>query len=153
FTVHLAVGWGQPAAAIDPYIEFRRLTNDASIRAGDRAPGYHALGGALRYFGEDELDAAHKTEMRNRIIAGPPFSLAERETIQRYCLDDARALARLLRVLAPTIPSLPHALFRGAYSWALACQEHRGIPVDMASHERIRHYWEAIRLDLVTATD
>jgi hypothetical protein len=150
---HQACGWGQPARAIDAYIEFRHLTNDARVKAGDRPKGYYSLDGALRHFRLDAIDVAHKEEMRDRILQGPPFSSAERELILSYCEDDCRALSRLVPCLIPTIPSLRHALFRAQYAWALARVERRGPPIDLIKFERLKDYWEAIKVDLVAAVD
>jgi hypothetical protein len=154
FGVHRALGWGQPAAAVDAYVEFRRLTNDARIKSGDRPSGFYSLAGALRWFGEEELDIAHKREMRDRILEGPPFSSDDRRIILQYNLEDAEALARLFRRLAPTIPSLRHAFFRGGlYQWALSAQERRGTPIEPISYQRIKTHGNAIKLDLVTEAD
>src|SRR6185436_13680193 len=78
FGFHRAAGWGKPVWALDPYVEFRHLTNDARVKAGDRPSGFYSLAGAMRYLGIDELDTAHKGDMRDRIIAGPPFTPGER---------------------------------------------------------------------------
>jgi hypothetical protein len=154
FGFHRASGWASPAVAIDAYVEFRRLTNDARIKSGDRPKGFYSLPGALRWFGADTLDVAHKQEMRDRILAGPPFTAAERETIQRYNLEDAQGLARLFKLLVPHIPSLEHAAFRGGlFQWALAAQERRGVPIDPVSHRDNLDYGEAIKLDLVREID
>jgi DNA polymerase-1 len=68
FGFHLAAGWEEPARSIDAYIEFRHLTNDASVKSADRPKGFHSLAGALRYFGEDAIDIVHKDDMRERIL-------------------------------------------------------------------------------------
>jgi hypothetical protein len=91
----------------------------------------------LRYFCEDELDVTHKQDMRDRIVAGPPFTAQEQRDILDYCEDDVHALARLVVHIIPTIRSLPHALFRGKYQWTMACQERRGVPVDRPMLSRI----------------
>jgi hypothetical protein len=81
FGTHIALGWGQPACALDPYIEFRHYVNDGGAKAEDRDKGLYSIAGALRYFCEDELDVAHKRDMRERIVQGPPFSREERHQI------------------------------------------------------------------------
>src|SRR5262245_15324361 len=78
YGTHLALGWGQPAKAIDCLIEFRHFANHGHIRSGDRPDGFYSLPGAVRYFGGDAVDMATKDEWRDRIIQGPPFSNAER---------------------------------------------------------------------------
>ena len=154
FGVHAALGWGEPACALDGYVEFRHYVNDGSVRSEDREKGFFSISGALRYFLEDELDLTRKDDMRERILQGPPFSTQERQDILSYCEDDVRALARLLPHLVPTIrPPLAHALFRARFQWAIAQQERRGVPLDGALLARLRHQWQSMRLDLVTELD
>ena len=74
FGCHIALGWPKPACALDPYVEFRHFTNDGAIKSGEREKGFYSLDGALRYFCEDGIDTAHKNDMRDRIIQGPPFT-------------------------------------------------------------------------------
>src|SRR5262249_47122336 len=88
FGRHLSKGWGEPACAIDAYIEFRHYVNNGAIKAQDRDKGFYGIGGALRYFCEDEIDVARKTELRDRIVQGPPFSGQEQRDILTYCADD-----------------------------------------------------------------
>jgi DNA polymerase-1 len=150
---HIALNWGQAACSLDPYVEFRHFTNDGRIKSGDREKGFYGLDGALRYFGEDGIDTAHKSEMRNRIIEGPPFSADEREAILMYCEDDVRALARLVRYIVPTVRSLPHAMARVNFMWAVAQQERRGVPLDQPLLARVNAQWSAIQNDLVAKLD
>ena len=124
--------------------------NDGTIESGDREKGFYSLDGALRYFCEDGIDTAHKTDMRGRILQGPPFTAGEREAILKYCEDDTRALARLVAHIVPTIRSLPHAMLRAKYMWPIAHHERRGIPVDLPTLGRIRSHWNGIKADLVT---
>jgi hypothetical protein len=154
FGVHAARGWGEPVHALDAYVEFRHAVNDGSIKGSDREKGFYSLGGALRYFLEDEIDVTRKHDMRERILQGPPFSEQEQRDILAYCEDDVRALARLLPHIVSTIrPPLTHAMFRAKYQWTLAQQERRGIPMDGALLTRFRHRWQDIRLDLVAELD
>ena len=153
FGTHIALGWGQPACAIDAYIEFRLLCNDGSIKSGDREKGFYSLDGALGYFGGNGIDTAHKTDMRDRILQGPPFTLQERRDILDYCRNDVEALAQLVPHIVPTIRSLPHAYIRANFAWATAQQEHRGIPLARPDLDRILGCWDDMRVDLVTAMD
>jgi DNA polymerase family A len=150
---HIALGWGQPARALDPFVEFRHYTNDGAVKSGDREKGFYSLNGALRYFGEDGIDTAHKYDMRDRILQGPPFSADERAAILDYCEADTRALARLVAHIVPTIRWLPHAMARANFMWAVAQQERRGVPIDLPQLERIRSLWGAIQTDLVLSMD
>jgi DNA polymerase-1 len=150
---HIPLGWGQPACALDPYVEFRHYTNDGTLKSGDRDKGFYSLDGALRYFCEDGIDTAHKTDMRDRIIQGPPFTAEERARILDYCEDDVRALALLVQHIVPTIPSLPHAMGRAKFMWATAQQERRGIPLDLSFLTRLRSQWSDIQSELVAELD
>ena len=109
-------GLGRAGSQLDPYVEFRHHINDGTIKSGDREKGFYSFGGALRYFGEDGIDTAHKDDMRDRIVQGPPFGADEREASLTYCEDDVRALARLVQHIVPTIGSLPHAMARCNFS-------------------------------------
>jgi hypothetical protein len=156
FAFHQALGWGQPARAIDIYVEFRHLTNDARVKSSGptkREKGFYSLAGVLRYFGEDELDIAHKDAMRDRILQGPPFSNRDREDIAHYGLDDTRALVRAAKHVLPRIPSLPHALHRAQVGWAIAKQERRAPPINLAALTRLNERWNDIKVDLVTTFD
>jgi DNA polymerase-1 len=150
---HIALGWGQPARALDPYIEFRHYTNDGTVKSGDREKGFHGLAGALHYFCEDGIDTAHKTDMRDRIVQGPPFSARERRDILAYCENDVHALTRLIPHIIPTIRSLPHAMMRANFMWGQAHQERRGVPVDLPLLTRIDNHWDGMRTDLVRELD
>jgi DNA polymerase family A len=153
FGAHIALGWGEPARALDPYVEFRHYVNDGAARAEDRDKGFYSIAGALRYFCEDELDVTHKKDMRDRILQGPPFTDAEQRDILEYCESDVQALARLFPHIVPTIRSLPHALFRAKFQWVMARAEHRGVPMDLPALSQTRRNWDGMRLDLVTEMD
>jgi hypothetical protein len=153
FGFHIAQGWGQPACVLDAYAEFRHYVNDGAVKAADRDKGFYSLAGALRYFCEPELDTARKTDMRDCILQGPPFTAEEKQAILDYCEDDVRALARLLPHIVPTIRSLPHALFRAKFQWAMAQAERRGVPMDLPTLSHIRQHWDGMRVDLVTEID
>jgi DNA polymerase I len=153
FGFHLALGWGKPAASLDLYIEHRHHTNDGAAKAEDRGKGFYSLAGALQYFRESGIETAHKTEMRDRILAGPPFTSAERAQILEYNEDDTRATARLLHHIVPTIRSLPHAMVRSDFAWLTAQQERRGVPISLPRLGPIRAQWGAIRADLAIEKD
>jgi hypothetical protein len=154
FGFHIAKGWGEPAYALDAYLEFRHLTNNGALKSGDRPKGFYSIDGALRYFGEDEIDVTRKHEMRDRILKGPPFEASERHDIPAYCEDDVRALARLLpHIVSSLRPPLSHAYFRAKFQWATAQQERRGVPLDGGTYTRIRQHWHSLRLGLVAELD
>ena len=146
FGCHLQKGWNEPAHAIDALVEFRHHTNDGISRS-------RGLGDALRFFGLDSLDLAHKDTMRKRIMQGPPFTTEERTKIIDYAEDDARGLVRLAPSLFATIRSWPHALHRGHVQWAIAKIEQRGLPIDLPLVSRLRRHWEGMKTSMVTALD
>ena len=153
FGFHLARNWGEPVCALDTYIEFRHYTNDGTIKSGDRDKGFYGIGGGLRYFLEDELDIRRKEAMRDRIVQGPPFNAQERRDIQLYNEDDVQGGARLLRHIVPTIRSLPHALWRAKFQFAMARQERRGISLDKLTLARARQHWQGMKVDLISVLD
>ena len=152
FGCHIPLGWGQPACALDPYVEFRHFVNDGAVKSGEREKGFCSLNGALQYFCENGIDTAHKDEMRDRIIQGPPFTASERETILAYCEEDTKALALLVRHIVPTIRSLPHAMMRAKFMWTIAQQERRGTPIDPFL-TRLCDRWDGMQGELVKEMD
>ena len=153
FGFHMAKGWGEPACALDAYVEFRHYVNNGAIKGGDRDKGFYGIDGALRYFLEDEIDHARKQAMRDRILQGPPFSASEERDGLDYCEDDVRKLARLVPHIIPTIRSLPHAMLRSKVQWGMAQQERRGLPVDRVLLGRARQHWRGMQVDLVIELD
>jgi DNA polymerase I len=69
---HLALGWQMPARVLDLFTEFRNQTNGLPTVAG------RGLIGALTAHGLDNIGAVEKTEMRDLIIRGGPWSNDER---------------------------------------------------------------------------
>ena len=85
---HIARGWGEPARALNAFVEYRHYVNDGALKAEDRDKRFYSLAGALRYFCEDPVDTAHKKEM------------------QRYPVVYFNALVRLAQVLKVEIGSV-----------------------------------------------
>jgi DNA polymerase-1 len=86
-------------------------------------------------------------------MPGGPFTDGLKREIIDYCFDDVLALSRLLPSVVKTIRSLPHAMLRASYQWAAACQEQRGVPIDLPTLERLRANWQPLRLRLVQELD
>jgi DNA polymerase I len=75
---------------------------------------------------------AEKKRIRNRIIAGFPFSDAERAEILAYCMDDVddeRDLLLALQRLGED-PLSRHAVWRGEFIKSAARMWYRGVPID-----------------------
>lgn len=143
---HLAVNWPVPARVLDLFTEFRNQTNGLPTVAG------RGLIGALTAHGLDGIGAVEKTEMRDLIIRGGPWSNDERAAILDYCESDVDALARLLPAMLPKI-DLPRALLRGRYMAAAAHMEHAGVPIDLEMLARLRVHWTDIQDTLIARID
>jgi hypothetical protein len=143
---HLALGWPMPACVLDLFGEFRCQTNGLPTVAG------RGLIGALTAYGLDSIGAVEKTEMRNLIMRGGPWSEQERDAILNYCQSDVDALARLLPAMLPKI-DLPRALLRGRYMAAAARMEWAGVPIDVETLGQFREHWTGIQDSLIARID
>jgi DNA polymerase I len=143
---HLALGWPVPKRVLDLFTEFRNQTNGIPTVSGA------GLLGALAHFGLDSIGTIEKDEMRDLILAGGPWSDAERKAILDYCESDVEALARLLPAMLPQI-DLPRALLRGRYMAAAARIERNGVPIDGDALELLRQHWSDIQDQLIAEMD
>lgn len=142
----LSLGWPLPVRILDLYAEFRCLTSGLPRPCGS------SLLGAMAYFGLDALDAAEKDAMRNLIMAGGPWSDQQRSDILSYCQTDVDAVAQLLPAMILRI-DVPRALLRGRYMAAVARMETVGVPVDVATLEKMKLHWGNIQDDLIARID
>jgi hypothetical protein len=110
FGIHVAKGWGEPVCALDAYVEFRHYVNDGSLKSEDREKGFYGIGGALRYFLEDEIDLTRKQDMRDRIVQGPPFTARERADIWLIAKTTSTRWHGCCRTSSP-----PYAHYRTPY--------------------------------------
>jgi hypothetical protein len=145
---HLALGWPTPARILDLSPVFRCVSN------GHATPEGKGLIGALRWYGLDAIDAKRKDTLRDRIMKGWPFTLAEREQILTYCLSDTESLARLLPRMLPDI-DLDVALYWGEFAAVSALMQHHGVPVDMEIQPKLADtkIWRYIRDAVVSDID
>jgi hypothetical protein len=116
---------------------------------------------ALNHYGFDDLDAQHKTLMRDRILQGGPFTEEEKAAILRYCLSDVIGLIKLLPLILADAERLPHpapglylkqAAFRGQFMCANAKIENRGIPFDPV-FRLVQEHWNEILHNVVEQMD
>lgn len=144
---HLVLGWPMPVNVFDCYAEFRTLTNGLPLPRG------RGLIGALTWFGLDAINSEEKTEWRELILSAGPWSSAEQRGILDYCQTDVEALDELVPRLALALSRrphwLPHALLRGRYMRAVAAMEHRGIPLDAETLERLAPAWGSLKTALI----
>src|SRR5262249_40984996 len=138
--------WPVPECILDLFCEFRARTNGLETPAGN------SLLGALAYFGLHAMGAREKTEMRDLVLRGGPWSEDERLAILDYCESDVLALERLLPTMVPGV-DLPRALLRGRYMAAAATMEHAGVPIDVPMLELFRQRWTDIQDQLITEID
>lgn len=147
---YLALGWPTPVHVIDLFAEFRTFGNG---RDGALAIRGASLLAALAYFGLSHLDPETKCGWRDRILAGPPYSDADRQGILDYCASDVIALKSLLGPLVARLKSRPHwlghALLRGRYMKAVAHMEHVGTPIDRDTLIQLSAQWDPIRRALI----
>jgi DNA polymerase-1 len=151
---HLALGWPVPERVLDLFTEFRNHTNGVPPASGS------GLLGALAHYGLDSITAVEKTEMRDLVLRGGPWTEAERDSVLDYCESDVAALARLLPVMLPHLVGgarpdrdLQHALLRGRYMTAAARIERNGVPIDTATHKLLQRYWPDIQDQLIVEID
>ena len=140
------LGWPMPERILDPYVEFRNLTN------GLHKPAGAALLGALVYFGLDAMDAVEKKEIQEAIGSNTWQERYTPEAILNYCEQDVAALVRLLPRMLPYIDLL-RALLRGRYMAAVSAMEHDGTPIDVAMLGRLRDGYTGIQDQLIAAVD
>ena len=140
------LGWPMPERILDPYVEFRNLTN------GLYKPAGAGLLGALVYFGLDAMDAVEKKEIQEAIGSNTWQERYTPEAILNYCEQDVAALVRLLPRMLPYIDLL-RALLRGRYMAAVSAMEHDGTPIDVAMLGRLRDGYTGIQDQLIAAVD
>jgi len=140
------LGWPMPARILDLYVEFKCHVN------GKRPLLGVGLVGALGHFGLDTISGNEKTEMRDLILGGGPWSARERRNILNYCQSDVVGLEHLLPAMLPRI-DLPRALLRGRYMSAAAAMEYNGIPIDTETLARLLKHWTGIQDELIADID
>ncbi|MCC6750426.1 MAG: DNA polymerase I [Deltaproteobacteria bacterium] len=146
WTCHAVLGWPMPHRVLDLFCEFRVLTNGRARPAGD------GLLGACTYFGIDAMEAHRKEAMRELAMRGGPYASDELEALMKYCQTDVDATVRLLNVMLPRV-DLPRALLRGRYMVAAAAMEVAGVPVDVATLDRLRASWDDLKVAVVARID
>ena len=146
-----ALGWPRPRRVIDLFAEFRRITNGTIPAFGN------GLIGALLHFGLPSIGGEDKDAMREMIMAGGPWSDAERQAILAYCESDVDALVRLMLLMLPDFwqsdIQLGQAFLRGRYMAAIGVVENNGVPIDVGLLARLVGNWDAIKANLIAAVD
>lgn len=138
---HLALNWDIPENIIDLYCEWKVLTND-----GLRKPS--GLLNACQYFGIQTIDQTYKDKMRDRVLAGSPYTEDEKQAILNYCETDIIETVALFKAMQPKIDNWERALFRGRYMAITAQIEQTGVPLDTEKLKAMQENWELIKLEL-----
>ena len=150
----LSLGWDLPARIIDLYPEYRRITNGA---VGYTTRSGYGLLAAADAFGVTTMDTNHKTDMRELIISGGPWSPEQQNDILKYCAHDVTITTNLFRQMWPKIATdrlaLTQALLRGRYTVAVAKMEFAGTPIDTVLLTKLKSNWPELRLHLIKAVD
>ena len=146
FSCFHVLGWQLPRNVLDLFVEFRGLTN------GFPTPGGAGLIGALAHFNLDALSVNEKKDMRDLALRGGSYTAVEISALIDYCESDVTALVRLIPKMAAHI-DLPRAILRGRYMKAVSVMEWNGIPIDMASLERLGPHWDSIKAALIKEVD
>jgi DNA polymerase-1 len=146
-----ALGWPLPTNTLDLFCEHRVLTN------GTRLPHGNGLIGAARRYCIDTIGTVEKETMRELIMAGGPWSQAERAAILDYCASDVELLRPLLEAMSPDLlvahQQLGHAVWRGRYMGAVATMEHNGVPMDTETLAVLNERWLDIQDVLIADVD
>lgn len=149
----LALGWPVPERVLDLFTEFRRITNNGVKK--DR--GFNSLLNALSFFGITSITSEVKEHWRKVVMAGPPYSDADRRGILDYCGTDVFVLPALIERMLPHIDStevgLGQALLRGRYMCAVARMERTGVPIDTDRLNVLLADWESIKVRLIEEVD
>src|SRR5262249_18372858 len=119
---------------------------------GLETPAGRGLLGALAYFGLDGIGASEKTEMRDLVLRGGPWSEEEHIAILDYCENDVTAPERLLpdhgAGARPTA-----GLVAGPVKGRGSAMEHNGVPIDVDMLELFRARWTDIQDQLIAEID
>jgi DNA polymerase-1 len=140
------LGWAPPGNVLDLFTEFRCLTNGLRLGHGS------GLLGALMHFGLPTIGGEKKDAMRDMILTGGPWSLAEQSAILDYCETDVVALDHLLTAMQGQI-DWPRALLRGCYMQAVSCIQMNGVPIDTEALEKLQTHWGDIQDQLIADID
>lgn len=146
----LSLGWPLPANMLDLYAEFVNMTASTQRIAGS------GLLGAATYFGVPHGTSDEKSEGRDLVMQGGPWSPDEKENILRYCESDVDATVGIYHAIVRYLSdpdSFQRALLRGRYTAAVARMERAGVPIDVDILHLLRSQWDGLKSDLIREID
>jgi hypothetical protein len=145
-----ALNWPMPARILDLYAEYR-MSRTFFDPKGTK-PEKTGLINALTAYGLNAMGAREKTESRNLILRGGPWTAEETLANLNYCQIDVDKTAELLVAMLPNI-DLPRALIRGRYMAAVSAMEWAGPPIDVATRYQFLEGWHGIQDRLIAKID
>jgi hypothetical protein len=127
----LRLGIEPPARWFDTMIGFRFYTNR-------EVPPKARLTAALDWFGLTHACGEEKSVLQARLgrLGIDPDDPAELRAVEDYCREDCVKTGQLYGRLAPRVPAT-FMQFASDYCVQLARMERNGIPLDMATYERL----------------
>lgn len=156
----LAAGWELPTNIVDLYAEHRRAINGEYEASGRRVgQGDHksadgrtkyGLLSACEYWGLGSRSGTEKRSVVTRILAGPPFTGSEQQTIESYNRDDVEDTEKIFSSMLSrsVLNNFGQVLLRGDATRGYAVRDLNGLPVDGPLVERLQRHWETIRSTL-----
>ena len=144
---HIALGWPIPERVLDTMAEFRVITNGIP---GIEKP---TILDACKFFGVGtSTNEEYKTMMRDRILAGPPYSAEERIEIMDYCQEDVRMQSELYLKMRDYLDG-DRTLLRGEYMKVMTKMQYRGIPLDTEVLALMGKHLETLQQRMIQEVD
>lgn len=146
---HASLRWPLARNILDLNVLFKRVVNGVyKDEQGKKIK--RSLIDALKFYRLENIGAAQKEAMQQRVLRGWPFTADEQRDILAYCFSDIEALEKLLpKLLAEPGFRLDIELFNGEVVAALTLMQLRGIPIDTATFSSLAKAWARIRDDMV----
>ncbi len=144
------LGWPTPANVIDPYAEHLLEMNGRPGRVSKDT----SLIAALRHHDLPAMTAEYKEKMRDLVRFQNRWNEEERVQVLDYCMEDNINAAAVLKAQDTKGMNWEQALWRGRYLFASGGHiEHHGIPIDVATYERLQEGFPRLRHELIAADD
>jgi hypothetical protein len=144
---HITLGWPIPERLVDTLAEFRVITNGIP---GLENPNILT---ACKFFGVGtSTTEEYKKMMRDRILAGPPYSAAERKEIMDYCQEDVRIQSELYLKMRDYLDG-DRTLLRGEYMKVMTKMQYRGIPLDTEVLALMEKHLETLQQRMIHEVD
>lgn len=178
---YLAMDWDLPSLIIDLYAERCMATRDQRDHLGKAVKV--TLLTSLMHYRLDAMSVVEKTENRDLILRGAPYTPEEQARILTYCMQDVVATEALFVAMLNEAASrivadmegpegfaaraaivdgifndrlrktLTEWMARGHHTRDVAYEEWNGIPIDRASYERFQLHHKELQNRLIRAVE